>query len=197
MGTIIMLSILSIIISLVSIGIIISLKIQMLQRKKYNEIVDIVNGKKEAVLEFKDGLTKEDINNIDSTIDVDSLMEDLYNTFLNFEDNLRSLNENFDNILTGYIKDFYSNKVSFLKENKRVIVTDNISLIGYSITEFSKKNLKFKIHISCINYKMIENNIVGGSNSYLVEQILLLSYEKVNNKWLISSYDKVYEKKMG
>ena len=123
-------------------------------------------------------------------------MKELYYTFLNFESNLRVLNNNFDNILTGYIKDFYSNKISFMEENKHVIVVDNISLIGYSITEFSKKSLKFKIHINCINYKMIKNKIVSGSRSDLIEQILLLSYEKVDGKWLISSYDKVYEKKM-
>ena len=196
MGTIIMLSILSIIISLISIGIIVSLKIQILQKRKYNEIVNIVNNNKGAILEFKDGLTKEEINKVDSTIDVDTLMKELYYTFLNFESNLRVLNNNFDNILTGYIKDFYSNKISFMEENKHVIVVDNISLIGYSITEFSKKSLKFKIHINCINYKIVKNKIVSGSRSDLIEQILLLSYEKVDGKWLISSYDKVYEKKM-
>ena len=45
--------------------------------------------------------------------------------------------------------------------------------------------LILKIHISCISYKTSQNNIVVGSSSNSVEQIVLLSYKKVNEDYPI------------
>ena len=44
--------------------------------------------------------------------------------------------------------------------------------------------------------KTVNNEIVSGSNLQKIQQILLLTYEKVGDKWLIRSYEKIYEKKL-
>ena len=123
-------------------------------------------------------------------------MEELYNTYLIFESKSKSLEVNLDDVLTGYLKDFYINKINSYKANGYKDINDSIELIGYSIKEFSKSQIKFKIDLSCFNYKMIGDKIVSGSNLYRVHQICVVTYEKVDGKWLISAYDKIYEKKM-
>ena len=177
------------------ISIIIANNFQKKQKKKYNECLNIINNRKDSTFQVKDSLTKDEINEIDSSVDVDSLMTNLYDTFINLENKLKSFDDNFDNILTGYIKDFYKTRIEDFKEKGFSEVTDSIDLIDYSITEFSKDKLKFRITINCLYYKIMNDKIVSGSNLEKIEQILLLTYENVDNKWLISSFEKIFEKK--
>ena len=112
------------------------------------------------------------------------------------KDKIKLFDSNLDDILVGYLKDFYVNKIENFKEKGYRDITDGINLIDYSIMEYSKENLKFRITINCFSYKTVNNEIVSGSNLERIQQILLLSFQNINGKWLISSYEKIYEKKL-
>lgn len=178
------------------IGIIIASRFQSKQKKKLNECINIIKEKGIETLQFKNGMTEEEINDIDDTIDVNELMKELYEKYLTFENKIKEFDDNLDELLTGFIKDFYINKINNFKEKGYEDITDGIDLIGYTITEFDKKKLKFKVTINCFDYKKVNNVIVSGSNLEKVEQVIILTYEKINDKWLISNYEKVYEKKI-
>lgn len=184
----------SIIIILCSIGIIIASKFQRKQEKKYKEVNELIKKNKKTPFKVKDGLTKEEINKIDSKVDIDLLMQNLYSTYLELENKIKNKDDNLDNILTGTFKDFIKSKIENYKLRGLIDITDDIELINYSIMEFSKNKLKFRITINCLSYKLLDNKIVSGSDSIKKEIIIILSYEKINNKWLISLYDKIYEK---
>lgn len=177
-------------------GVILATIFQSKQKKKYNDCINLIREKENVTLQMKKGLTKEEINKIDSSIDVDELMRQLYDTYLELENKLNSFDSNLDNTLTGHIKDYYTNKIDIYKLKNISEVTDRIELLNYSITEFSKNKLQFRININCLNYKKANNNIVSGSNYEKVENVILLTYEKINDKWLICNYEKVYERKL-
>ena len=141
-------------------------------------------------------MSKEEINKIDNLVDVDILMQQLYNTYLELENKIKLSDKNLDEIVVGYLKDFYINKIENFKEKGYSDITDGIDLLNYNITEYSKDKLKFRLTINCFSYKTVNNEIVSGSNLEKIQQILLLTYQKVNEKWLISSYEKIFEKKM-
>lgn len=178
------------------IGIIIASRFQNKKNKKYNECLNIIKEKKDATFEIKDGMSKEEINKIDNLVDVDILMQQLYNTYLELENKIKLSDKNLDEIVVGYLKDFYINKIENFKEKGYSDITDGIDLLNYNITEYSKDKLKFRLTINCFSYKTVNNEIVSGSNLEKIQQILLLTYQKVNEKWLISSYEKIFEKKM-
>lgn len=184
----------TVIIIVCSIGIIIATKFQNKQKKKYNELTNIINENKDATFKIKDVLTKEEINKIDDKVDVDALMKNLYDIYLELVNKLRKFDTKLDDILVPELKDFYMNKIKNFKENNFSEIIDAIELINYSIVEYSKNELKFRITTNCFHYKTINNNIVSGSNLEKVEQISLLSYKNIANKWLISDYEIVYEK---
>ena len=186
----------SITIIVCSIGIIIASKFQNKQRKKITEVNHLINKNRDARFSVKEGLTKEEINNIDSSVNVDILMSELYSTYLELEKKIKTFDKNFDDILTGHLKEFNINRIQNFQKNGFSDVTDGIDLINYTITEFSKEKLTFRLTINCFSYKIINNQIVSGSNLEKIEKILSLTYEKVNDKWLISSYNKIYEKKL-
>lgn len=186
----------SVVIIVCSIGIIIASRFQNKQKKKFDEVNYLVNKNKSATFQVKDGLTKEEINNIDSEVDVDILMKELYSTYLQLENKIKNLDTNLDNILVGYIKEFNINRIENFKNRGFTDITDGIELINYSITEYSKEKLRFRLTINCFSYKTVDNQIVSGSNLEKIQKILLLSFERVDDKWLISSYDKIYEKKL-
>lgn len=188
--------ILSIVIIICSIGIIIASKFQKKQNNKYKECLRIIKEKEGAIFQVKNGLNDEEINSIDSTLDVNNLMTYLYNLYLNLVDKEKNLDNDFDNVLTGTIKEIYVNKINNCKISKRYEITDGIELIGYSITDFSKDSLDFRLEINCHNYKMSEDTIVSGSNLEKVKQILIISYKKINDNWLINNIQKVYESKI-
>lgn len=179
-----------------AVGIIIAGKFQKKQMKKYNELNNIINKNKDATFQVKDGLTKEEINNIDSDVDVDLLMQELFSTYIEFEDKIKNLDTNLDDILFGTLKEFNINRIENFKDKGFMEITDGIDLINYSITEYEKNKLTFRITMNCFSYKMLDNKIVSGSNLEKIQKIVLLTYEKLNDKWLISSYDKIYERKL-
>ena len=188
--------IITIIVIISSIIIVFAIKFQRKQKARYNEIKKVIEKNKDAIFQVKDSLTPDEVNDIDKTIDVNLLMIDLYNMYLKFQDKINSFDYDLDDIMTGNLKDFYINKIKSLKKNKCKYVKEKIELVGYSITEFSKEQLKFRININCFNYAMINDKIVNGSNQVRVQQILLLSFQKIGDKWLISNYEKLYEKKL-
>ena len=186
----------TIVIFICSIGIIIASRFENKKKKKYNECLNIIKEKNDVTLQVKDGLTKDEINKIDGNVDIDLLMGELYNTYVALENKIKLFDSNLDDVLVGYIKDFYINKIENFKEKGFSDVKDGIDLVNYSIIEYSKEKLKFRITINCFCYKTVNNQIVSGSNLEKIQEILLLSYEKVNDKWLISAYEKIYEKKL-
>ena len=196
MGNIIVVVLATVSIIVCSIGIIIASKFQKRQKKKYETVLNIVKEKEGEVFKVKDGLTKEDINKIDSRVNVDKLMQELYDTYIKLESKIKKYDSKLDNVLVGFLKEFYVNKIENFKEKGYADITDGIELINYSIIEYNKEKLKFRVTINCFSYKTINNEIVSGSNLEKVEKIILLTYEKINNKWLISSYDKLYERKL-
>ena len=187
----------SIIIIVCFIGIVISSIFQNKQKKKYKEVKNIIKEKNNAIFKIKDGFTKEDIKSIDDSVDVDKLMKELYNTYLELEKKVKTLNNDFDDILVGNLKEYYINKIKNFKEMGICEVTDDINLIGYSIIEYNKGKIKFRVNITCYSYKVNNNEIISGSNLKKVEQIILLDYKKEANKWYIYNYEKIYDKKLG
>jgi len=179
-----------------SIGIIIASKFQSKQKKKYNDCIRIIKEKENSTFQIKNGLSKEEINQIDSNLDVDKLMNELYDKYIQLESKVKLEDNNFDKLLIGHIKDLYINKVEVSKNKNYAEINDGIDLINYSITEFSKEILKFRITVNCFNYKKSNDTIVSGSNLEKVEQVIILTYENYNNNWLISKYEKVYEKRL-
>ena len=99
-------------------------------------------------------------------------------------------------MLTGFIKKIYSDRINLYKESDTQEKLEKINLIGYSITEFSKKELKFRVKITAINYKIRGNDIISGSNTNYLEQIYIITYEKIGKVWKISNIEKVLDKKM-
>lgn len=186
----------SVIIIICSIGIILASVFQNKQRKKYNEVNNLIKAKKDATFQIKDGLTKEEINNIDSEVDIDLLIKELYNIYIELENKIKYCDTNLDNILVGDIKEFNLNRIKNFKDRGFADVTEGIDLVSYSIIEYSKEKLKLRLTINCFSYKTVNNQIVSGSNLEKIQKILLLTYQKVNNNWLISEYDKIYEKKL-
>lgn len=179
-----------------SIGIIIASRFQSKQKKKYNDCIRIIKEKENSTFQIKNGLSKEEINQIDSNLDVDKLMNELYDKYIQLESKVKLEDNNFDELLIGHIKDLYINKVEVSKNKNYAEINDGIDLINYSITEFSKEKLKFRITVNCFNYKKSNDTIVSGSNLEKVEQVIILTYENHNNNWLISKYEKVYEKRL-
>lgn len=195
-GNIVLYLVFIVIIIICVIGIIISIIFQMKKEKRYKECLDIIKENENATFQVKFGLTKEEINKIDSSVDVDKLMKNLYDTYLRLINNIRNNDKKLDDILCGIIKDVYIKKLENFKLNGYSEIIDNIDLIEYSITEFSKDKLKFRITINCVDYKLLNGNIVSGNNLIKLEEVILLSFEKRKEMWLITQYEKLYEKKL-
>ena len=174
---------------------ILSIKFQMKQKKKYNECLDLIKEKENGTLNTNSYVTEEDIKKIDDKVNLNELMINLYNTYLEFMERLNKNNKDFEGILIGFIKEFYINKVKVYKLKKHKEITKDVELVNYSILEFDKKKLKFRINITCFNYKTSKDKIIGGSNLERVEQIFLITYVKFRKKWLINNIEKVFEKK--
>lgn len=174
---------------------ILSIKFQMKQNKKYNECLKLIKEKENGTLNVNNGITDDDIRKIDDKVNPNELMINLYNTYLEFIEMLNNNNKDFEGILNGFIKEFYINKIKIYKMKKHNEITKDIELINYSILEFDKKKLKFRINIRCFNYKTSKEEIISGSNLEKVEQIFFITYIKFRKKWLINNIEKVYEKK--
>lgn len=186
----------SIFIIICSIGIITASKFQNKQRKKYEEVNDLIKKNKKSTFKIKDGLTREEIIKIDNEVDIDVLIKELYNLYIELENKIKNLDTNLDDILINYIKDIYINKIENFKDKRSTEITDGIDLINYNIVEYNKEKLKLRLTINCFSYKIANDKIVSGNNLEKIKRIILLTYEKVNNKWFISDCDKIYEKKL-
>ena len=185
--------ILTIIIFICLVGMVLASKFQRKKDKKYKELVRIIKEKENATFKVKDGLSDEEIKAIDNNIDPSLLMQELYNTFLSLMNKEKELDSSFDDILTGTLKEVYENKINSSKEKKKYEITTGIELISYSIIDFNNDVIDFRININCFHYKMSNNTIVSGSNLEKVEQVLIITYKKINDKWLISKIEKPYE----
>ena len=179
-----------------SVGIVLGIRFQKKQKEKLKAIEKIVNENKDMLFQVRDSLTSQEISKVDSKIDINKLMSELYQTYLNFETKMKELDDDLDDVLTGNLKEFYIKKIKLFKKNSYMDIKDKIDLIGYAITEFKKNNLKFRININCLDYKTINGEVVRGSNVFKLEQIILLSFKKINGNWLINAYDKIYERKL-
>ncbi|MBQ9072359.1 MAG: hypothetical protein IJY25_04310 [Bacilli bacterium] len=194
--SIIISTILICIIILCTIGIVIASIFQSKKDKKYKECLDIIKEKGNIKFEVRDALTKEDIKNINKNIDVNKLMESLYNKYLKFIEKIKNNDTKLDSILGSPLKEIYINKLENFKSTGYTEIIEVIELIGYTITDYSKDKLTFRITINCFDYKLLNGNIIGGSNLIKLEEVFLLTYEKIGNRWLITNCDKVYEKKL-
>jgi len=187
----IMLVILIIILCIISIGIILSIIFNNKQSKKYNECLRLIKEKENGTLKSKNKL------NIDSRVNVNELMQKLYNMYLEFINKLNVNDESVLNLLNGFIKEVYKNKLEIYKAKNINEVTDSIELLNYSILEYENDKIEFRLTINCFNYKKTKDVITSGDNLNKVEQIFLITYVKNKNKWLINGIEKVYEKKLG
>lgn len=184
------------IIILCTIGIVIATIFQSKKSKKYNECLEIIKEKGNIKFEVRDGLTKEEIKNIDSKIDMNQLMQRLYNKFLKFVDKVKNNDTKLDALLSGAIKSYYIKKLENNDANGYSEVLDKIELIGYTITDYKENKLNFRVSINCYDYKLFNGNIISGSNLSKLEEVYLLTFEKISTRWYITNYDKVYEKKL-
>lgn len=187
---------LSIVIFICSIGILIATRFQNKQKKKYQECLRLIKEKEDGTLSVKNGLDIEEIKKVDKNIDPNKLMMKLYDTYLELINKLNNNDKDFENILNGFIKEFYENKIDIYNQRGYLEIIDSIELVNYSITEFEKEKLKFRVSITCFNYKKVNDQIISGSNLERVEQIIILTYVKNKKKWLINNIEKVYEKKL-
>ncbi|MDO4963203.1 MAG: hypothetical protein Q4E75_03805 [bacterium] len=192
----ILITLVTVVIVICSVAIFLSVRFQKKNNKKYNDLVKLLSEKENVTFELKNGMTKEEINQINPNIDVDSLITNLCNIYMDFESHVSDMNTDFDNILTGMLKEFYINKLESFKLKNYKEVKNEIDLIKYFIEEYSNDTIKFKVNINCFNYKLENNIIVSGSNLNKKEQVIELIYKNVSGKWLISAYDIVYEKEL-
>lgn len=186
----------TIVIVICSLGIVIATKFQRQQKKKYQECLKLINEKENGNL-IKNGLGSNDIKKINKNIDINKLMTKLYDKYLEFINKINKNDKDFNNILTGFMKEFYENKIDIYNSKEYFEIVENIELINYSILEFDNDKLKFRINTTCFNYKKRKDEIISGSNLEKIEQIVLLTYVKQKREWLISNIEKVYEKKLG
>ena len=184
------------IIILCTVGIVIASIFQSKKDKKYKECLDIIKEKGNIKFEVKDSLTKEDIKKINKNVDINKLMQNLYNKYLKFIDKVKNNDTSLDSVLGGALKEFYIRKLENFKSAGYKEILDVIDLVGYSITEYDKNKLQFRVTINCFDYKLLNDTVISGSNLIKLEEVFLLTYEKIGNKWLITNYDKAYEKKL-
>lgn len=192
---IIMVIISTILIFICFVGLLISIRFQIKKKNKYKDCLQIID-EREKNKNINDMINCHVEINTDNKIDENQLMMDLYDIFLKYIDNLNENNDDFDNILTGFIKDVYKERINIYKEKKYKEKMDDIELIGYSIVEYNKDSLKFRVALTCFNYKVKNEAIVSGSNLERVEQIYIISYLKTKKKWLINNIEKLIEKKL-
>lgn len=187
---------LTIIIVFCSLGIILSYNLQRKQKKKYKECLTLIKERENGLFQVKNGLSNEDIKKIDKNVNVDKLGIDLYNAYLDFITCMNNNDINALKKLTGFIKKVYENKLDILNQKKHNEIIDGIDLNNYSILEYSKTKIKFRVNIYCFSYKKNEDIIISGSNLEKIEQTSIITFEKVKTKWYISNIEKVYENKI-
>lgn len=185
-----------IVIIILFVSVLFAIKFQKKQKNKYNECIKLIKEKEKGLLDVNNGMSSIDLKKIDANINADKLMMNLYDTYLEFIEKLNKNDKNFDGILDGFIKEFYEKKVDIYKSKNHFEITDNIELVNYSILEYNKEKIKFRVNITCFNYKISKEKVISGSNIERVDQIFILTYNKSKKSWLISNIEKVFEKKL-
>ena len=104
------------VIILCTIGIVIATIFQSKKDKKYKECLDIIKEKGDIKFEVKDSLSKEDIKKINKNVDINKLMQSLYNKYLKFVDKVKNNDNNLDQVLSGTLKEFYIRKLENFKK---------------------------------------------------------------------------------
>ena len=196
LGTVIFIVIITTIIVLCTIGIIAAVKVQQKQQSKYEDAIKAINEKEDENFNYDGSLTPGQIRKKDRSINPDELQKKLYEKFLNVQEKVNKLDDKFDTLLTGFIKRVYTDRINLYKESKTSEKLEDINLLGYSIVEFSKKELKFRLKITAHNYKIREKEVISGSKVERVELTYIITYEKRGNIWKINNIEKVMEKKM-
>ena len=188
--------VLLIILFLISVGVVIAIQFQNKQSKKYKECLKIIKDKEDGTLRAKNGVSTREIKKIDPTIDVKELMSKLYDTYLEFIEKLNNNDSKISSVLDEFINNVYQNRLEIYKAKNTKEITDSIELTNYTILNFEKKRVEFRISYTCFNYKMMNDVIVSGSNLEKVEQVVIVTYSKLRKKWVINNIEKVYEKKL-
>lgn len=194
-GLTIFVSILTTVIVLCTVGIVLAIKMQQKQKQKYDDCITAINEREDETYNYDGSLTPGQIRKKDRTVNPEELQKKLYEKFLSLQEKTNNLDDKFDTLLTGFIKRVYTDRIALYKESGSIEKLDNINLLGYSITEFSKKELKFRLKITAFNYKMRNGEIISGSNIERLELIYIITYEKHGKIWKISNIEKVLEKK--
>ena len=188
--------IISIVLFLISVGVVIAIQFQNKQSKKYKECLKLIKDKEDGTLRAKNGVSTREIKKIDPTIDVKELMSKLYETYLEFIEKLNNNDSKISSVLDEFINNVYQNRLEIYKLKNTKEITDSIELTNYTIMSFEKKRVEFRISYTCFNYKMMNDVIVSGSNLEKVEQVVIVTYSKLRKKWVINNIEKVYEKKL-
>lgn len=187
---------LTVVIVISSIVIVIAIKIQNKQRKIYKECIKLIEAKENGTFEIGNGLTEYEIKKLNKRVNVEKLMIELYNIYISFRIDLNKCNKKALTKLTGFIREYYNNKIDIYTEKGHREIIDSIDLNNYSILEYSKNKIKFRINNSCFSYKINNGVIIEGTNQEKVELVTIVTYVKVSKKWLINNIEKVYEKKV-
>ena len=188
--------IISIVLFLISVGVVIAIQFQNKQSKKYKECLKLIKDKEDGTLRAKNGVSTREIKKIDPTIDIKELMSKLYETYLEFIEKLNNNDSKISSVLDEFINNVYQNRLEIYKLKNTKEITDSIELTNYTIMSFEKKRVEFRISYTCFNYKMMNDVIVSGSNLEKVEQVVIITYSKLRKKWVINNIEKVYEKKL-
>ena len=188
--------IITVIMIVCAVGIVLAIQVQQKQQKKYLDCIKAINKREDESFNYDGSLTSSQIRKKDKTVNPEELQKKLYDKFLNLQEKINNLDDKFDSILTGFIKRVYVDKINLYKNSNTCEKIENINLIGYSITEFSKEKLKFRLKISALNYKKRCDEIVSGSETQRIELIYIITYEKCGKIWKISNIEKVMEKKI-
>ncbi len=189
----IVLVIVSVVLFLVSFGVVVAIQFQNKQSKKYKECLKLIKDKEDGILSVNNGLDIDEIKKIDSNVDVNKLMEKLYKLYVEFVEKFNNNDENISYVLDEFTNQIYQNKLEIYKTKKINEITDDIELQNYSILSYEKDKIEFRISITCFNYKMKNGTIISGSNLNRIAQIFVVTFVKPRKKWLIKTIEKVFE----
>ena len=196
LGFTIFIIVITIIMIICAIGIVYATQVQNQQQQKYLNCIKAINEREDESYNYDGSLTSKQIKKKDKTVNPEELQKKLYEKFLSLQEKINNLDDKLDTLLTGFIKIVYADRINLYKDNNTCEKLENINLIGYSIIEFDKDKLKFRLKINALNYKMKGNEVISGSNKERVELIYVITYEKHGKVWKISNIEKVMEKKM-
>lgn len=181
---------------LLSVGIVVAIQIQNKQSKKYKECLKIIKEKEDGTLNSNLGMDINQIKKIDPNVDINKLQEKLYKLYLEFIEKLNNNDESISFVLDEFINKVYQNKLEIYKTKNTKEITENIELLNYSILNYEKGKIEFRISITCTYYKKMNDTVISGSTYDRLEQIFIVTFVKPRKVWLISNIEKVYEKKL-